>query len=86
MRSRSAAGSCPPSPLAVVAASGGDGGRSSAELGGRIAVGAATSGGDNTPLDCARLSVAVAPPEGGVLGAAGASVVPARGASAERSY
>ena len=51
-----------------------------------MAVGAATSGGDNTPLDCARLSVAVAPPEGGVPGAAGASVVPARGASAERSY
>ncbi len=80
MRWRSAAGSCPPSPIAVVAASGGDGGRSPAELGGRIAVGAATSGGDKTPLDCARLSVAVAPPEGGVPG--GERV----GASAERSY
>src|SRR6185312_9859978 len=78
MRWRSATGSSPPWPLAVVAASGGDGGRSPAELGGRIAVGAAVSGGDNTPLDCARLSVVVAPapPDGGVLGAAGASVVP----------
>jgi hypothetical protein len=39
-----------------------------------MAVGAAVSGGDNTPLDCARLSVVVVappPPDGGVLGAAG---------------